>query len=52
MVISRKLLVQYRRISNPAIFNLGRNWVLNQLESNENGAVGTVKAPATNWREL
>lgn len=30
----------------------GRNWVLNQLESNEIGAVGAVREPATSWREL
>lgn len=52
MVVSNKPLVQYRRMSNPAIFDPGRNWVVNQLESNETGAVGTVKEPATDRREL
>lgn len=51
-MVSSKPLMQYRRMSNPAIFNPGRNWVVNQLESNETGAVGTVKEPATGRREL
>lgn len=52
MVVSNEPLVQYWRISNRAILHPGRDWVLNQLESNETGAVGAVREPATSWREL
>lgn len=40
-------------MSNSAIVNPGRNWVLIQLESNETDALGMVKEPATgNRREV
>lgn len=45
-MVSSSRLVQYRRMSSRAIFTPGRNWVSNQLESNETDALGTVLEPA------
>lgn len=52
-MVSSGHLVQYRCMPNRAIFTPGRNWVVNQLESNETDALGTVPELAfSNRREL